>query len=97
MEGMREGSLVVCRCREAGAGTDLGVLRFDGKGVLSTVVGDRPFPCECRACCGERFILPDARRGDPSRKGKKLGSEYQRISTNSLEDFTQSLTLTCET
>lgn len=49
MEGIREGSLVVCRCREAGAGTDLGVLRLEGSGVLSVEVGEMPLLCACRA------------------------------------------------
>lgn len=48
IEGMREGSLVEWRCRETGAGTDLGVFRLEGRGVISTLVGDKPWGC--RAC-----------------------------------------------
>lgn len=80
MEGIREGSLDVCRCREVieedKAGTERGKGEVPDSGEIGVV--ERP-GIECFACCGERFEPdPETRLGD-SRKGKKLDCQVVRI------------------
>lgn len=65
MDGIKDGSLGVCLCRDAtdeeSAGTDLGVLSEAERGAVSG--GEVDSPCwGCRACCGDRLDEPEVRR-----------------------------------